>query len=140
MEDFMKRVPQHQVDLATLKRLSRVKQQSDAGRTPEPLGPVLLEFHEKSVQKRQPKIQRICDAWLATVPEQLCRHCSLESFARGKLTVLVDSQPHLYQLKQLLLGGLEGQLITDCRGSGLRNVSLKRGQWYTGDDAAAVRF
>jgi Dna[CI] antecedent DciA-like protein len=136
----MKRVPQYQVELATLKRLSRVKQQSGAARPPQPLGPVLLEFHQRSVQKRQPKIQRLCDAWLAVVPHSLCQHCSLESFARGKLTVLVDSQPHLYQLKQLLLAGLEGQLITDCRGSGLRKVSLKRGQWYAGDNTAAVRF
>jgi len=44
------------------------------------------------------------------------------------LTVLVDSAPHLYELQQLLLAGLELQLLAACKGAGLTKIQLKRGR------------
>ena len=60
----------------------------------------------------------------------------------GTLTVVVDSASHLYELKQLLLAGLQQQLMIACGASGLRKVALRRGRWYDGDDPAErkVRF
>ena len=60
----------------------------------------------------------------------------------GTLTVVVDSASHLYELKQLLLAGLERQLLLACSASGLRKVVLRRGRWYEGDDPSdrKVRF
>lgn len=149
----MKRIPTHEAELAELKRLWRIKQPGQAalreggGRgsnwslgASEPLGPVMLGFFDKSVQKRQPKLQRICDAWVSQVPEGICRHCSLESFTRGTLTVMIDTASHLYELKQLMLEGLERRLVVDCKSCGLRKIALKRGRWYAGEDAGAVRF
>ena len=52
--------------------------------------------------------------------------------------MIVDSAPHLYQLKQLLLAGLEVQMLAACRGAGLRRITLKRGRWY--DDRGEARF
>ena len=72
------------------------------------------------------------------IPEPLLARCALESFHRGRLTVIVDSAPHLYQLKQLLLAGLEVQMLAACRGAGLRRITLKRGRWY--DDRGEARF
>ncbi len=60
-------------------------------------------------------------------------HCALDSFSKGVLTVLVDSSPHLYQLKQLLLAGLNQQLLLACKSAGLRKIVLKPGRWYQGD-------
>jgi len=49
--------------------------------------------------------------------------------------VIVDSAPHLYELKQLLLAGLEQQLLLACAVSGLRKINLKPGRCTTGKRA-----
>ena len=123
-----------------LPRLARVKALPPA--VPDALGPQLIAFFKTSVQKRQTKLQKLADCWSQLVPELLNEHCALEGFTRGTLTVLVDSASHLYELKQLLLAGLERQLLTACAGAGLKKVVLKRGRWYEGDEGSdrRVRF
>ena len=127
---------------AELRRLARVKQ--SAPRPVEALGPELVAFFKQSVQKRQTKLAQIAESWGRLVPELLNEHCALEGFnARtGTLTVVVDSASHLYEVKQLLLAGLEQQLRLACSAGGLRKVSLRRGRWYEGDDPTdrKVRF
>jgi hypothetical protein len=124
---------------AELKRLARVKhfkQPSAAA-----LGPEMLDFFQQSVQKRQTKLSKLGQVFGQLVPETLCDHCSLESLNRGTLTVLVDSASHLYELKQLLLAGLQQQLLLACKSAGLRKISLKPGRWYEGtDDTRKPRF
>ena len=125
-----------------LTRLARVKQSAPA---PMPaLGPELISFFKHSVQKRQAKLTKIAECWGRLVPELINEHCSLDGFSpkTGTLTVVVDSASHLYELKQLLLAGLQQQLMIACSASGLRKVALRRGRWYDGDDPAErkVRF
>ena len=121
----------HQRREDELARLARVKA-SPAG-LPDALGPELISFFKTSVQKRQTKLERVADCWSQLVPELLNEHCALEGFSRGTLTVLVDTASHLYELKQLLLAGLEKQLVAACKGAGLRKVALRRGRWYDGE-------
>jgi hypothetical protein len=121
-------------------RLQRVKHAP-----PKPfdaLGGEVVEFFKHSVQKRQSRLGRIAESWAALVPQLLAEHCCLESLSRGTLTVLVDSSAHLYDLKQLLLAGLEQQLLLACRQAGLKKIALKRGRWYEGegDGGQRVRF
>lgn len=120
---------------AELKRISRVKHRPAP--TTAMLGPEMVAFFKGSVQKRQTKLTQIALCWSQLVPEILNDHCSLEGLSRGTLTVLVDSASHLYELKQLLLAGLQDQLLLACASSGLRKITLKRGQWYEpgGSDA-----
>jgi len=124
---------------AEFKRLSRVKRTL---RDPEPmLGPEMVEFFKRSIQKRQAKFAKIGECWSTLVPVTFCEHTSLESFSKGTLTVLVDSASHLYELKQLLLAGLQQQLLIACKSAGLRKIALKRGQWYEGEGATRkIRF
>ena len=76
-------------DEAELRRIARVKQTT---RTPEPnLGPAMVEFFKRSVQKRQTRFSKIGECWATLVPETFCEHTSLESFSKGTLTVLVDT-------------------------------------------------
>jgi hypothetical protein len=110
-----------------LERLARYKR-TDAPASVA-LGPELVAFYKHSVEKRQLKFGKIADCWTTLIPSTLADHCALESFARGSLTVTVDSASHLYELKQLLLAGLEQQLMIACKSAGLRKLSLKRGQW-----------
>src|SRR5436305_14763536 len=98
-----------------LARLARVKASPPA--VPDPLGPELISFFKTSVQKRQTKLEKIADCWSQLVPELINEHCALEGFARGTLTVVVDTASHLYELKQLLLAGLAKQLLDACWGA-----------------------
>ena len=122
-----------------LARLHRVKQR--AQEVGEALGPQMLSFFKNSVQKRQTKLSAIAQVWSRLVPEQLHEHCALEGFHAGTLKVIVDSSSHLYDLKHLLLAGLQQQLVLACKSSGLRKVNLKFGRWYDGSGAdRKIRF
>ena len=120
-------------DDQNLSRLQKFKQVDHA--LPEKIGQDMLAFFKHSVQKRQSRIGAISRCWAALVPDTLNRHCALESFANGSLTVIVDSSPHLYELKQLLLCGLQKQILLACRSTGLKKINLKPGRWYEGDSA-----
>lgn len=129
------RVAEHE-----LERLCRVKQKpADPSAL---LGPEMVSFFQQSVHKRQTKFSQIADCWCRLVPAMLAEHCALESFSRGTLLVLVDSASHLYELKQLLLAGLQQQLLLACKPAGLRKIMLKPGRWYDsgGDDSRKLRF
>jgi hypothetical protein len=98
-----------------------------------PLGPELISFYKQSVEKRQAKFGKIASYWAGLIPSTLADHCSLESFTRGTLVVLVDSASHLYELKQLLLAGLQQQILMAAKSTGLRKINLKRGHWCDGE-------
>ncbi len=129
----MQRVDPHDAELS---RLHRVKQSRPPTHTA--LGPEMVSFFKQSVAKRHTKLSKIAECWAALVPETLNDHCALESFSRGSLTVVVDSSPHLYELKQLLLAGLEQQLLLACKQGGLHKITLKPGRWYDDESGAAA--
>jgi hypothetical protein len=111
---------------ADFRRIARIKQ-SAPKETPL-LGPDVVSLF-KQLEKRDRKLGKIADCWVQLVPRLLQEHTALEGFSRGTLSVLVDSSAHLYDLKQLLLAGLEKQLILACKSAGLRKVNLKPGRW-----------
>ena len=123
--------PQRITD-ATFKRLGRLK--TVIPPSTSHLGPEMISFFKQSVQKRQTKLTQIAECWSQLVPPSLNDHCCLEAFSRGSLTVLVDTASHLYELKQLLLAGLQQQLLITCKASGLKKIVLRPGRWYEGDD------
>jgi hypothetical protein len=106
------------------------------------LGKEMLDFFKQSVAKRQTKLEKIAASWSQLVPELLNEHCALESLTRGTLTVMLDSSSHLYELKQLLLSGLEQQLLIACKTAGLRKITLRPGRWYQGESSGdrKIRF
>jgi hypothetical protein len=130
--------PNH--DFLLLQRLQRFKQSGP--RPTDKLGDQMITFFKQCVSKRQTKLGKIAENWARLVPESLSVRCSLESLNRGTLTVLVDSSSHLYELKQLLLAGLQQQLLLACKAAGLRKIVLRHGQWYRGDEEGkqAPRF
>jgi len=113
-------------EVNSLARLFKAKQTID--RTSMPLGTVMVEFFKQDVRKRQTKLAQIAERWAEVVPESLSDQCVLYSLARGTLTVLVDGAPCLYEMKQLMLAGLESQLMLACRSYGLRKIVLKPGR------------
>jgi hypothetical protein len=129
-----------QLPRTELQRLQRYK--SPAQPAAAALGPEMIEFFQQSVAKRQTKMGKLAESWNVLIPAMLNDHCALEGFSRGTLVVMVDSSSHLYELKQLLLAGLEKQLMLACRGAGLRKIMLRPGRWYDGDKPAErkIRF
>jgi hypothetical protein len=121
-----------------IRRLHRFKSQPEA--LGVALGPEMVEFFKQSVAKRQTKLEKIAERWSALVPNLLNAHCSLEGFSRGTLTVMVDSSSHLFDLKQLLLAGLETQIQLACKSAGLRKIALKPGRWYDGESSGDRRM
>jgi hypothetical protein len=121
---------------AHLRRLDSCKRSQF--HTAAPLGEAMLDFFHGQVERRQSRLAILADAWCRLVPESLLQRSALESYHRGRLTVVVDSAPHLYQLRQVLLAGLERQLLASCRGAGLRRITLKHGTWY--DHGGRPRF
>ena len=113
---------------ATFRRLARVKRKDPPAL--DPLGAEMVAFFKQSVEKRNAKFSKIANCWTQLIPETLAEHCALESFSRGTLVVLVDSASHLYELKQLLLAGLQQQLLLACANAGLRKINLRAGRWY----------
>jgi hypothetical protein len=118
-------------EFVRLQRLQKVRQ--FAPPAAEKLGGEMVSFFKHCVEKRQTKLGKIAEAWQQLIEEGLCAHCALESLHRGTLTVVVDSSAHLYQLKQVLLGGVEKQLKVVCKSAGLKKVVLKPGRWYAGE-------
>ncbi len=113
-------------DFLLLQRLARHKQVR-VPQTPA-LGEALVSFFKQTIEKKHAKVGKVADAWLALVPPTLSEHCTLEGLHRGVLTVLVDSSSHLYELKQLLLAGIEKQLMLACKSAHLKKVTLKPGR------------
>ncbi len=111
---------------AELRRLFRWK--SARPYTPHILGEDAIELFNTQIKKRHAKFGKLSEAWDTLVPRIFHEHTMLASFVRGILTVHVDSSPYLYELKQLMLAGLEDQLLLACRGDGLKKLVLKRGK------------
>jgi hypothetical protein len=123
-----------------LRRMHKFKSQSQP--IAAALGQEMVDFFKQSVAKRQTKLEKLAECWARLVPQILSEHCALESLTRGTLTVMVDSSSHLYELKQLLLSGLEQQLLIACKTAGLRKITLRPGRWYEGDSSSdrKIRF
>jgi len=71
------------------------------------LSETLAGLMKHRLARRVRQIGRVSSVWDECIPEYLREHTALVSFARGTLTVAVDSAAHRYQLKQLFQSGLE---------------------------------
>ena len=114
-------------DVRELHRLVWAKQRSPAP-TSTPLGDEMVGYFNQTIRKRQTRLATIAEHWNLLVPELLSDHCTLHGLGRGTLTVLVDSAVHLYELRQLLLAGLQQQILLACKADGLRKIVLKPGR------------
>src|SRR5215467_5106287 len=105
----------HRVEQSDFKRLSRVKGNN---RGPAPaFGDDLVSFFKQSVQRPQRKFGAISECWSTLIPSTFLEHTALQSFSKGTLTVLVDSSSHLYELRTLLLSGLQDQILLASKSS-----------------------
>jgi hypothetical protein len=80
------------------------------------LGDVLLPWFEKVVHKPAEKLDGIAELWQTHVPANLKSRSQLVGFAKGVLTVALDSATIRAELDARLRAGLLRQLQTDSKG------------------------
>jgi hypothetical protein len=81
------------------------------------LGDVLLPWFEQAVTKPAARMESVSELWQEHVPANILKHCSLSGFARGVLTVTLDSAAVRTELETRLRSGLLRLLQTHSRGA-----------------------
>ena len=87
-------------------KLRHVWQNRQRVRLPAMLCEPLSFLMKHRLARRVRQLGRLSAAWDECIPEYIREHTALVSYARGVLTVGVDSAPHRYQLRMLLANGL----------------------------------
>ena len=99
--------------LQTLLTNKKRKDTRDAAR----LGDVLIPWFEKTVTRPAEKLGGIADLWNELVPAPILQRSRLVGFAKGTLTVALDSSTARSELDSKLRGGLLRTLQTQSRGA-----------------------
>jgi len=97
-----------------------------------PVGEAVTLLMKHTLAKRVKQLGQIAAIWDEVIPADLAAHTALESYARGTLTVMVDSAPHRFQLDALLNSGVRLVLAQRCSGP-LNRIKLVPGQFYSVD-------
>jgi hypothetical protein len=95
---------------------------------PAPLGEPLTRLMKRRLAKRVRQIGALAAIWDECIPQYIREHTALVNFARGVLTVAVDSAPHRYQLLVLLRNGLQ-EAIRERFPGALNRVRLVPGEF-----------
>jgi predicted nucleic acid-binding Zn ribbon protein len=90
-----------------LGRLDRWKGRKDPDRS---LSFLVGQF-KREVERPYKQVGKLVSLWEQLVPAELAAHTKLSGFSRGVLSVTVDSSARLYELDQLLRGGVEKELV-----------------------------
>lgn len=109
-------------------RLHRATRQRQRRHSVHRLGETLSTYVQKRVLPRQRRLGGMGAAWAELLPAELLDHTDFADFRRGKLTVRVNSAPHLYELKLLLAEGLLDALRERCPQAGLQDIKLQLGE------------
>ena len=113
-------------------RLQTIWQQRQRPQRATALAAPLGVLMKRTLGRRVKQLGALSEAWDDLLPEALRDHTALESFARGVLTVMVDSAAHRFQLQTLLEGGLLKELRARCP-QAINKVRLLPGQFYSVD-------
>ncbi len=98
------------------------------------VGKLVQQFWVKKVAPLQKKFGQLAQAWEELLPDELRRHSCLDTFQRGVLRVLVDSDAHYYELNLIIREGLVDRVRALCPRLSIREIRLVRGTWYQRDE------
>ncbi|NLF33113.1 MAG: DUF721 domain-containing protein [Planctomycetes bacterium] len=121
------------------RQLHTAWQNRQAPDTVRPVGEAVALLMKHTLAKRVKQLGQIAAAWDEVIPAELATHTALESYARGTLTVMVDSAPHRFQLDALLKSGVRQALAERCSGP-LNRIKLIPGQFYSVDLEGGRRY
>jgi len=111
-------------------KLDRIWQQKQFGHRAKPLKGDLNYFLKKVINPRYKKMAQIGAAWESLLTPELVAHSYLQHVRRGVLEVMVDSAPHLYEIKMIIQEGFLEQLREACPTISVSQIKLVRGTWY----------
>lgn len=114
------------------KQLRTAWQNRQAPETIRHLGEPLAVLMKHTLATRVKRLGALAAIWDEVIPAELCEHTALESYARGTLTVMVDSAPHRFRLDSELRAGLRRSLADRFSGP-LNRIKLVPGQFYSVD-------
>ncbi len=103
------------------------------------LGQPMAVLMKYVLAKKVRQLGKLAEIWDELIPADIREHTALDGFARGVLTVIVDSAAHRHQLQTLLAGGLERELKARFIGP-LDKIRLTPGQFYSIDIAGQRRY
>ncbi len=98
----------------------------------------LAALMKHTLARRVRALGKLGLAWDEIIPPDLREHTALEGYARGTLTVLVDSASHRFQLEILLKGGQQ-EALAQRFGGPLNRIKLVLGQFSCVDLAGGTR-
>ena len=124
------------MDDAQLRTIWQQRQLND--RVSHLSGP-LATLMKQTLAKRVRQLGKLAAIWDEVIPLAIAEHTALESYARGVLTVMVDSAPHRFQLQTLLSGGLQKDIQSRFSGA-INKIRLVPGQFAAIDLAGQPRY
>ncbi len=109
-------------DKISIKQLAKSNRNSAAH-----LGDVVRKIMDERISPRQAKFGSIAEIWSQLLPPELEQHCRLAEIASGQLKVVVDSPPHLRELR-LCTSELLTELQRQCPQARIRDIRFTIGQ------------
>ena len=106
-----------------VKTLSEKKRAAEAGR----LGAVVHWFVDERLKQKYNKYKKLNLIWEKLLPEELMRHCSIDSLESGCLTIMADSPAYNYQIK-LLSTELQRKLNELCPSLRIKQIKSTVGK------------
>ena len=97
-----------------------------------PMGEPLAVLMKHTLATRVKRLGVLAAIWDEVIPLELREHTALESYARGTLTVMVDSAAHRFRLDAVLKAGLRHVLAERFNGP-LNRIKLVPGRFYSVD-------
>ncbi len=87
------------------------------------LGDVTKDLMDNRISPQQAKFGPIAELWNRLLPEELRRHCKIAGFSAGRLKVLVDLPPHMYEM-QLCSPELLSELQRQCPRANIKEIKF----------------
>ncbi len=99
----------------------------------------LTMLMKHTLAKRVRQLGALAGIWDEVIPADLREHTALEGYARGTLTVMVDSAAHRFKLDSILNSGVRKTLADQFSGP-LNRIKLVPGQFYSVDIEGNRRY
>ena len=90
------------------------------------LSDILSGLMENQILLRHERFADVAKLWTRLLPVELKLHCRLDGIRGGELKVLVDSPPHLHELRMCSFEIL-GQLQQQCPRARIKKIKCRIG-------------
>jgi len=90
------------------------------------LGDIVEDYIDNQVSPQQARFELITRQWDQMLPVELRRHCKIVDICGGQMEVLVDSPPHMHELR-LCSPELLAEMQQRCPKARIKKIKLAVG-------------